>query len=178
MTAPNGMDTRAVGRIVTLAMNHACWMNSLTWNGRLGSARMTSRARANSEPDCRRAPVRGAATSAHLTHELRRVRRGAVGAVGARRRLGRRDGGCLGGRLVAYRGHPGLVRQERAGRRGDAVGAAPLAGRALGATGRAVARAQLQGDRRQRRQLLPLLGSELVGVLLLRHADGPDRLRV
>ena len=28
ITAPNGIDTSAVGRIVTLAMNHACWMNS------------------------------------------------------------------------------------------------------------------------------------------------------
>ena len=66
MTAPNGMETRAVGRIVTLAMNHACWMNSLTWNGRFGRARSTSSASAKSEPDWRRAPVRGAATSAHL----------------------------------------------------------------------------------------------------------------
>ena len=44
MTAPNGMATSAVGRIVTLAMNQACWMNSRTWNGRLGSQpRRTSR---------------------------------------------------------------------------------------------------------------------------------------
>ena len=38
MTAPNGIETSAVGRIVTLAMNQDCWMNSLPWNGRRGSA--------------------------------------------------------------------------------------------------------------------------------------------
>ena len=34
MTAPNGIATRAVGMIVTEAMNQACWMNSRVWNGR------------------------------------------------------------------------------------------------------------------------------------------------
>ncbi len=50
MTAPNGIDTSVVGRIVTLAMNHDWSMNSCTWNGRLGSARMTSRNSANILP--------------------------------------------------------------------------------------------------------------------------------
>ena len=50
MTAPKGIATSAVGRIVTLAMNQVCWMNSRTWNGRLGSARMTSRAKAKRLP--------------------------------------------------------------------------------------------------------------------------------
>ena len=36
MTAPNGIATSAVGKIVTLAMNHVCSMNSRNWNGRLG----------------------------------------------------------------------------------------------------------------------------------------------
>src|SRR3954463_2303544 len=121
MTAPKGMDTRAVGRIVTLAMNQACWMNSLTWNGRFGTARMTSRASAKSEPDWRRTPVRGAATSAHLPHELGRRRR----AIGLDRRRRRR-------RLGADPQHTGLVGQERAGWRGHAVDAAPLARRTLG----------------------------------------------
>ena len=34
MTAPNGMATSAVGMIVTLATNQACWRNSRSWNGR------------------------------------------------------------------------------------------------------------------------------------------------
>src|SRR6476469_5922095 len=145
MTAPNGMDTRAVGRIVTLAMNHACWMNSLTWNGRFGRARNTSRASAKSEPDWRRAPVRGAATSAHPRPDT---------------------------------GDAGVARLEGAGRRRDAVVPAPATRRALGATRLAVARRELERDRRQGRQLLTGLGGELVGVLLLRHADRADRLRV
>src|SRR3954451_16567566 len=50
MTAPKGIATSAVGRIVTLAMNQVCWMNSRTWNGRFGRARMTSSAKANRLP--------------------------------------------------------------------------------------------------------------------------------
>src|SRR6266516_632439 len=53
MTAPNGIATSAVGRIVTLAMNHACWMNSRNWNGRRNVSRPTSRNRANKRPLCR-----------------------------------------------------------------------------------------------------------------------------
>src|SRR3954466_5474758 len=129
MTAPNGMETRAVGRMVTLAMNHACWMNSLTWKGRFGSARNTSRVSAKSEPDWRRAPVRGAATSAHPRPDT---------------------------------GDAGVARLEGPRWRGDAVVAAPAARGPLGATRRAVARRELEGDRRQRRQLLTGLGGQLV----------------
>ncbi len=50
ITAPNGMATSAVGTIVTEAMNHACWMNSRSWNGRRKSARSTSRANAKRLP--------------------------------------------------------------------------------------------------------------------------------
>ena len=50
MTAPKGMATRAVGTIVTEAMNHACWMNSRSWNGRRKSPRPTSRAKAKRLP--------------------------------------------------------------------------------------------------------------------------------
>ena len=50
MTAPNGIATRAVGMIVTEAMNQACWRNSRTWNGRRNSPRPTSRPKANSLP--------------------------------------------------------------------------------------------------------------------------------
>ena len=50
MTAPKGMATSAVGRIVTLAMNQVCWMNSRIWNGRFGSALIVSSAKANRLP--------------------------------------------------------------------------------------------------------------------------------
>ena len=50
MTAPNGIATSIVGRIVTLATNHACWMNSRPWNGRLKISRITSRNRAKRLP--------------------------------------------------------------------------------------------------------------------------------
>src|SRR4051812_29364612 len=63
----------------------------------------------------------------------------------------------------------GHVRRERTGGRRDAVRLAPLAGRALAAPGHAVGRLELEWDRRQWRELLALLGLELVGVLLLRH---------
>jgi hypothetical protein len=36
-TAPNGIETSAVGSSVTLVTNQACWMNSCVWNGRLNS---------------------------------------------------------------------------------------------------------------------------------------------
>ena len=42
ITAPNGIATSAVGRIVTLAMNQDCSMNSRNWNGRWKNPRMTS----------------------------------------------------------------------------------------------------------------------------------------
>ena len=109
MTAPNGIDTSAVGRIVTLAMNQHCWMNSLVWNGRRGRARRTSRTSAKSDPLWRRAPMAGL-----LTTDCRR----------------------LAGLGVAHAGDAGVVRLERPGRRGDAVGAAPLPGRALAAARR------------------------------------------
>src|SRR5436190_15557658 len=50
MTAPKGMATRAVGTIVTDAMNHACWRNSRVWNGRLNRFFPTSSPKANSFP--------------------------------------------------------------------------------------------------------------------------------
>lgn len=43
MTAPNGIDTRAVGRIETLAMNQNCWISSRVWKGRRNVSRTTSR---------------------------------------------------------------------------------------------------------------------------------------
>jgi hypothetical protein len=45
-----GMATSAVGMIVTLAMNQACWRNSRSWNGRLNSDFSTSRANAKRFP--------------------------------------------------------------------------------------------------------------------------------
>src|SRR4051794_32899010 len=73
-------------------------------------------------------------------------------------------------RLSGPRGHrhTGL---EGARGRGHAVLAAPFARRPLAAARDAVGRLLLQRDRRQRGQLLALLGLELVGVLLLGHAD-------
>ena len=50
MTAPNGIETSIVGRIVTLATNQAWSMNSRHWKGRFGSARITSRKSANISP--------------------------------------------------------------------------------------------------------------------------------
>src|SRR3954465_9960443 len=71
--------------------------------------------------------------------------------------------------------HVGL---EGTRRRRDAVLLAPLARRALAAARGAVGGLLLQRDRRQRRELLVLLGLQLVGVLLLRHADRADALGV
>jgi hypothetical protein len=50
MTAPNGIETSAAGRIDTELMNHACWMNSRTWNGRRPIARNASRLNAKKVP--------------------------------------------------------------------------------------------------------------------------------
>ncbi|CAM5718563.1 hypothetical protein SALBM217S_01693 [Streptomyces griseoloalbus] len=57
MTAPKGIETRAAGRIVTLATNQNCSMNSRNWNGLRKTARPTSAASAKSRPVSRRAPV-------------------------------------------------------------------------------------------------------------------------
>src|ERR1700710_2525953 len=67
---------------------------------------------------------------------------------------------------------------ERTGRRLDAVLLAPGAGVTLAATRLSVGRLDLQGDGRQRGEVHVLLGLELVGVLLLRHADRTDALGV
>src|SRR4051795_13059710 len=146
MTAPKGMLTSAVGRIVTLARNHACWTNSWAWKGRRGTVRTMSRPSANRLPLCRRAPTAGLAIGAPHRGELRRV---LATYVGGGRGLGR----------------------ERPGRRSDAVLAAPRAGLACGLPDGAVGRRELDRDRRQRRQLVArgLLLRELVGVLLLGH---------
>ena len=153
MTAPNGIETRAVGTMVTEAMNQHCWMNSLTWNGRFGSARKTSRASAKSDRS-------GAG------HRWRVL----TTAHARRRRSAARDDA----------GDAGVARLEGPGRRGDAVVAAPARrpGRSA-ATRRAVARARagaaIGGSGGSS---WPRLGGELVGVLLLGHADRADRLGV
>src|SRR3954467_3440500 len=85
MTAPNGMATRAVGMIVTDAMNHACWMNSRVWKGRLNRLRPTSNPKAKSFP----AVPTGARTrlaTAEAISESRPGRHGHVLLEGARRR--------------------------------------------------------------------------------------------
>ena len=147
MTAPNGMATRAVGMIVTEAMNQACWMNSRVWKGRLNKLRATSRPNAKSFP--------------------------AV-PIGARTRLATSGGHQVdqppvvmdmfssnepGGGSMPFSLHqaPG----SRWLRRG-----LPLEGSSWSGIGR------------QRRQLHVLLGLELVGVLLLGHADRADHLGV
>ena len=52
MTAPNGMATRAVGMIVTEAMNQACWRNSRSWNG--SPEQVAPDVEAEGEQACRR----------------------------------------------------------------------------------------------------------------------------
>src|SRR5687768_15546512 len=145
MTAPNGMATRAVGMIVTEAMNQACWRNSRSWKGRRNRPRPTS------SPNAKSFPAVPIGASARLAVRL--------------------DTGSATDRHVH-------VLLERAGRRGDAVLAQPRAGLALAAPRDAVGRLLLERDGRQRRQLLALLGGELVGALLLGHADRADPLRV
>src|SRR3954451_20108521 len=164
MTAPNGMLTSAVGRIVTLAMNHACCTNSLAWNGRRGKVRTTSRPSANRLPLCRSAPTPGLAIG-----PAARQHRGPALAA---------DRECVQATYVVA--GAGVRRGEGPGRRGDAVLPAPRTRRAGGAARGAVGRAELDRDRRQGRQLLAgrLLLGELVGVLLLRHADRALPLRV
>jgi len=49
-TAPNGIATRAVGMIVTEAMNQACCTNSRNWNGRRKTASSTSVPNAKRRP--------------------------------------------------------------------------------------------------------------------------------
>src|SRR3546814_10808129 len=74
-------------------------------------------------------------------------------------------------RLSGAGGETGVGGLERTGRRGHAVEAAPLTGGTLAATRDAVGRLQLEWDRGQRRHLEADLGGQLVGVLLLGHAD-------
>src|SRR4051812_43754513 len=146
MTAPNGMATRAVGTIVTEAMNHACWMNSRSWKGRWKRPRATSSAKAKNLPA---APTGRSARDA--------VREDTSGS----RSPGQHRVGL-----------------ERPRRRRHAVEPAPLPRGPLAAARQAVGRLELQRDRRQRGQVHVLLGGELVGVLLLGHADGADPLGV
>jgi len=87
MTAPNGMDTSAVGRIVTLAMNQDCWMNSLVWKGRLKTLTPTSSPRPNSRPVSRRAPAPGKVAKRTTAHAISspalvgRIRAAPVGSL-------------------------------------------------------------------------------------------------
>src|SRR6476469_3875634 len=93
-TAPNGIETSAVGRIVTLAMNQACCTNAAPWNGRLNRLRTTSSASAKKSP----APRTGAAGANAI-----RLPSGAAPQGTARRGLlGRALGRALGGRLTQY----------------------------------------------------------------------------
>src|SRR6188472_4213402 len=135
MTAPNGMATSAVGMIVTEAMNQACWRNSRVWKGRRKSPRPTSRPKANSLP--------------------------AV-PTGARTRVAVVEAISVSRRALAGPGSHGHVLLERARRRGHAVLVAPGAGLALAAPGDAVRGFELERDRRERREVLPLLCLELV----------------
>ncbi|CAM5417181.1 hypothetical protein STANM309S_02602 [Streptomyces tanashiensis] len=92
MTAPNGMETSAA-RMVTLATNQNCSMNSRNWKGRRKTARLTSAARAKRRPVCRSAPVITTAPGG---------RHGQGGRRGASR-VGVADGGAgCGGQLVEH----------------------------------------------------------------------------
>src|SRR3954454_5841309 len=59
MIAPNGMATRHVGRIETLATNHSCWTNSRHWTGRRNAARTVSRDIAAKLPASRKTHLAG-----------------------------------------------------------------------------------------------------------------------
>ena len=74
ITAPNGIATSAVGRIVTLAMNQNCSISSRAWNGRLNVSRITLAASANRLPVCRSAPAPGKLTSGLVTGSRRGLR--------------------------------------------------------------------------------------------------------
>ena len=63
ITAPNGIATSAVGRMVTLAKNQHCWIHSRVWKGRLKIARSTSAARVASLPTWVRAAAPGSVVS-------------------------------------------------------------------------------------------------------------------
>jgi hypothetical protein len=59
ITAPNGMETSAAGRIDTELMNQACWISSRIWNGRRHTARAVSPQNATKEPAEVRVAVTG-----------------------------------------------------------------------------------------------------------------------
>src|SRR4051812_28682801 len=151
MTAPKGMATSAVGMIVTEAMNQACWMTSGVWRD-AGTAR--GRRRGRRRRACRRS-------------------RSARGPGWQSWKPSR----CVPSRLAGPGSHRHLLLEGARGRL-HAVLTAPATRLSLAAAGDAVGGLELERDRRQRRQVLPLLGLELVGVLLLGHADGADPLGV
>jgi hypothetical protein len=59
MTAPNGIATSAVGRMVTLAKNQHCWIHSRSWKGRRKIARRTSHDKVDGRPTWISAAVPG-----------------------------------------------------------------------------------------------------------------------
>ena len=136
-TAPNGMETSAVGRMVTLAMNQACWTNSSPWNGPLEQAaqdveRRTRRSRRRPATGARGASAISAPAVAPL-HAGRGLARTAIGGARLASRTAGPDGrrGAAGAGAAPRRAH-GLV---LAGRRGVEVArssttAAPGRGRA------------------------------------------------
>src|SRR3954447_937924 len=158
MTAPNGIETRAVGRIVTLARNQPCSIASRHWNRRWmierNSCTIVSRQRAKKPPLCRN----GAARVADVIDRSSLVRR-VVGAL-ARRGLSRRLSGS--GRLRAVAGGAGRAR----GTRGEdanrsAVAVVSVVAAAGAPLGRVLGR---RGRRGRRRGLaVPFLAGERAG---------------
>src|SRR3954470_13935945 len=59
MMAPNGIATRQVGRIDTLATNQSWWTNSRHWTGRRKAARTVSRDMAAKLPASRKTHLAG-----------------------------------------------------------------------------------------------------------------------
>src|SRR2546423_280240 len=192
LTAPNGIETSAVGRIVTLARNQACSIASRHWNRRWMIERhswtIVSRHKAKKVPLCLSGAVKVAVVIGRRS--LLRPRLGAARGALARCSAVIGRGGRLGGprralrgrladhshraprpaplallRVLRRRGRRGrrcgravaLLAHERAGWRLDVVLLEPLAGLALGPALLAVARGDLGRDRRQRRQLVPLV---------------------
>ncbi|EGJ73036.1 putative D-methionine ABC transporter, ATP-binding protein [Streptomyces sp. Tu6071] len=82
MTAPKGIDTSAAGRMVTLAMNQNCSMNSRNWKGRRKIARSTSRVSAKSLPVWRSGPSNGFGGRGGAGGGVRTASRGTVGGSG------------------------------------------------------------------------------------------------
>src|SRR4051812_5191528 len=158
MTAPNGIETRAVGRIVTLARNQPCSIASRHWNRRWmierNSCTIVSRQRAKKLPLCRN----GAARVDDVIDRSSLVRR-VVGALARRGPSRRLSGGGLLRTVAGGVGRARGTRGEDANRSAVTVVSVVTAARAP--LGRVLGR---RGRRGRRRGLaVPFLAGERAG---------------